>query len=272
MDDANELSFDIPASTTSQPCSGCSAGLEGRYWEWQGKALCTTCGQSLEQELATAKKAASFPRALLLGGGTAIGCGIAYAIFVAVTDYQLALITIGIAYLVARVVRHASRGFGGLRYQLLAVALTYLASTMGYAPALWSALQQPSSEASGDAAQVGNDPRAPEPVGIGDAAADTGAPTEPAAASEPVSLLGLVFALVVFSLVVLASPFLLIADAPIGFLIVCFGLWEAWRQLKPITIALAGPFLLADAPPPQPQVADAPAESVAANTPPTDAP
>lgn len=43
-----------------------------------------------------------------------------------------ALVTVGIGYLVARVVRKASRGVGGVQYQVLAAVLTYLASAMAY--------------------------------------------------------------------------------------------------------------------------------------------
>jgi len=268
MSDADELSFDTTAGAVSQSCTDCGNALTQRYWEWQGKAVCADCHDSLSQRLAADRNSASFPRALLLGGGTAIGCGIAYAVFVAVTDFQLALITIGIAYLVGRVVRNASRGFGGLRYQLLAVVLTYVASTMGYAPALWSALSATPQSAEPDdsdldsrvdarldatssdgvAVTPNGDRRALDPSVTQEDGVSVEASTAPAA-TEPPSLLGFLLALVIFAGLMLASPFLLITDAPIGFLIVCFGLWEAWKQARSVDVAIAGPFVLAAVPP-----------------------
>jgi hypothetical protein len=147
---------------------------------------------------AKANTGAAFGKAVLLGGLTAIGCGIGYAVFVSVTRMQLALITIGIAYVVASVVRKASGGFSGPRFQVLAVVLTYLASTMGYAPGLLTALRE------------------------------DGAP-------HAVSLL----------ITMLAAPFLELTSAPIGVLIVGFGLWEAWRRSRGVPAALEGPFRVA---------------------------
>jgi hypothetical protein len=140
------LNFDRAAYTTeggggAAPCANCKGALGEQYWHWQSQAVCDACRGRLAQVLELSQSNKSFGRAILFGGATALGCGIAYAIFVAVSKYQLALITIGIAFVVAKVMRKCSAGVGGRRFQILAVVLTYLASAMGYAPSVYSSFK-----------------------------------------------------------------------------------------------------------------------------------
>jgi hypothetical protein len=96
--------------------------------------VCTACRDKIATTLATATSSASFAKAALYGGAVAFASGAGYAIFVAVSHVQLALVTIGIAFVTAQAIRKATSGIGGLRFQVLAVALTYMASTMGFLP------------------------------------------------------------------------------------------------------------------------------------------
>ncbi len=102
--------------------------------------MCAGCREELARTLAKSQSGAALGKAFLMGGAAALGCGVAYAIFEAVVHFQLAIITIGIAIVIATVIRKASGGISGLRFQILAVALTYFASAMGYAPAVWKGL------------------------------------------------------------------------------------------------------------------------------------
>jgi hypothetical protein len=166
----------------------------------------------------------------------ALACGTAYAVFVAVSRLQLALVTIGVAFVIARVVRNASGGVGGRRFQVLAVALTYLASTMGYVPPLLRGIFEHSADSAHHA----------------EAATDTksdGAPAEPAAPESPkhstaVAVVMFVGVVLGFALI---APFLELKEAPLGLLIVAFGLWEAWKRTRAIPIVLEGPFRLVPA-------------------------
>jgi hypothetical protein len=144
MTDTPGLSFDkaeyASGGDASAPCANCRSPLVGQYWKWQNHAVCDGCRTKVSGTFAKALTGAAFRRALLQGGGVAIACGIAYAAFVAVTKFQIAFATIGIAVLVAKQVRKASGGAGGLRFQVLAVALTYFASTMGYLPSIFEGI------------------------------------------------------------------------------------------------------------------------------------
>jgi hypothetical protein len=209
------------------PCSMCKGPLAGSYWKWQQHIVCAGCRARLEASLAESQSGARLAKAALQGGAAALACGIAYAIFVATTKMQFALATIGIAYVVARVLRKASGGVGGRRFQILAVALTYVAATMGYAPGIWAGLK----EASAKRAKV---EASPEPAG------------EQADAQEhpaPQRSIGAVIVAVGFLVgIMLAAPFLELTHAPLGLLIVAFGLWEAWRLSRAPPLRVEGPF------------------------------
>jgi hypothetical protein len=173
-----------------------------------------------------------------MGGGVALACGVAYAIFVAATQYQLALVTIGIAFVIAKAIRKASGGLGGLRFQILAVVLTYLASAMGYAPAVWKAVTSAPSHQSANASSETSGAKAD---GSKESTKDVGEKPKPSGA-------GLAIAIVLLFALTLAAPIFSATEAPIGLLIVIFGLWEAWKLSRAIPLKLEGPFAVA---PPQ---------------------
>jgi hypothetical protein len=125
---------------TGISCGLCGKNVGAEYWQWNGNVACADCRQRLFALEAKANAPSTFVRALVLGFGTALAGGIGYAAVVAVTNVRFALITIGIAYIVATVIRKATGNVSGLRYQIMAVALTYMAGTMGYAPDLWKAV------------------------------------------------------------------------------------------------------------------------------------
>jgi hypothetical protein len=162
---------------------------------------------------------------------TALACGIGYAVFVAATKSQLALLTIGIGILVANAIRKASRGIGGRRFQVLAVVLTYLATTMGYFPAVWRG----ATESAEHSTQHGS--------GSAPHSAESGSTEGPESGPKSFSVGAAVFAVAVLFLVTLAAPFL--AKDVLGLLIVGFGLWEAWRRSGALPLVIEGPFRVA---------------------------
>jgi hypothetical protein len=223
-----DLNFERATYTQSEagpPCASCNGPLSDEYWEFSSRPICGNCQGQIAATLEASRSRATFIRGIVQGGATAFACGVAYAIFVQLTDYQLALITIGIAYVIAKVLRRVSGGAGGRRYQVLAVILTYLASAMGYAPAIVAGL----------------DSSAEAPAKTSGTAATTPANPEPGAPGG-VSVVGLVLAAGFFLAVTLAAPFLAAMDAPIGLLIVGFGLWEAWKLTGGVPLVLGGPY------------------------------
>jgi hypothetical protein len=229
------ISFDrADASAKALPCAQCGHRIDDHYWTWQARAFCSRCRDALASTFAKTKSKAAFAKAVLRGGGVALGCGVAYALFVHFTNFQLSLITIGIGIVVAKAVRAASSNVGGTRYQVLAVALTYAASTMGYAPAI--------------ATGIKNAIVAPAPA-QGSASAEEGAEAKGSAPAKPIGLREAAAAIVMlvasFVGLVLAAPFLEITEAPLGLLIVGFGLLQAWKLTKGVPTEMSGPYALA---------------------------
>jgi hypothetical protein len=247
-DASAELSFDKATYATKTdagggaPCAHCNGPLGEQYWQWQSRPVCATCRTQLSDMLVASQSKKSFGRAMLLGGLTALGCGIAYAIFVAVTDYQLALVTIGIAFLIAKVMRRCSAGVGGRKYQLLAVGLTYLASAMGYVPGVYAGLA-----GGGDEKTSAAPTSAPSTV----ASAPETSETKTRPAEDHVGIGGLIAAIALLFAITLAAPVLAATQAPMGLLIIAFGLWEAWKLSRGLPLSLDGPYRVAPEPAPE---------------------
>jgi len=229
-----DLRFDraayAPGAEAALRCHSCQNPLDGEYWQWQARVVCGTCRHQLTDLFARSRSAGVFGKAALRGGGVALACGVAYAVFVAVTKYQIAFATIGIAFVIARVVRNASGGIGGRRFQMLAVALTYVASAMGYAPGVLLSLKE---------APQHEQPATKGAPTDGATTASTAEPAEKVSAGAVVLAIALLFALT------LAAPILSFASAPIGMLIVVFGLWEAWKLSRGIPLTIDGPYRVA---------------------------
>jgi hypothetical protein len=67
-----------------------------------------------------------------LGAGV-VGAGIYYAV-IAIAHVEVGIVAILIGYMVGYAVRKGARGRGGLRFQVVAVALTYASVALAYAP------------------------------------------------------------------------------------------------------------------------------------------
>ncbi|MFT3766477.1 MAG: hypothetical protein QM820_13330 [Minicystis sp.] len=253
-------------------CGVCKREITTEYWQFLGKILCDTCREAVRRSADGARGGATFGKAFLLGGGAALGCGIGYAIFVGVTHIQFALVTIGIGWAVGRVIQNVTRGFGSRRHQVLAVALTYFATSMGYFPAVLGALSKssgsaeqgaapsiatatPSSAAASTAAPPADAPPtmapgrefAPAPAST---AAATGTP--PAGGNDAAPQHGILFSLVVFTvgslLFTLLAPILDITgglSGILGALIIFFGLRTAWRVSQGAGGTITGPHKVA---------------------------
>lgn len=244
------------AAAPSTQCKLCGATIRGEYWYWAQKIVCAGCRDRVLAAEAEGKSGKTFLVAALRGGLVALAGGLAYAIFVATVKIQLALITIGIAFLIAQQIQKTTRGFSDRRHQVLAVVLTYFAGAMGYAPALLTALREGArthhaAGAAGSASAVGSEGvgyAAPEsePDAPKSSPGSTGDAPTPASAKAPVGFGTFVLAILFLVGLCLASPILGATQAPIGLLIVGFGLWEAWRRTAPIPTRIGGPYRVGD--------------------------
>lgn len=129
-------------------CASCQAPIETEYYHLSGQVICPRCAERVRSGQQRPPNSAVL-RGLMYGAGMAVACWAGYAAILAITGLEIGLIAIAVGYLVGRAVRTGSNGLGGLRVQLISVALTYLAITFAYIPVIlgqaesWSILAIP---------------------------------------------------------------------------------------------------------------------------------
>jgi hypothetical protein len=163
------------------------------------------------------------------GGGIAAGVAgaVLYYAVLALTGYEFGLIAVIVGFLVGRAVHWGASGWGGFKYQALAVALTYLAIVSCYVPAIVEGFRRAGQQRSESA--IAGEPASPP------------APDAPPTSGQ--MAVGLAF----FAAIVLASPFLAGFENIIGWLIIGFALFEAWKINRRVEVAVTGPYEIASA-------------------------
>jgi hypothetical protein len=117
-----------------QNCASCKAHVAGQFYSVNGVTVCAPCGKGLAEHQKGGTTPIGLLRAIAFGSVPAAIGGLAWWALLAYTGYQLALIAIAIGFGVGAAVRMASRGRGGLAYQIIAVALTYFSVASAYVP------------------------------------------------------------------------------------------------------------------------------------------
>jgi hypothetical protein len=194
-------------------CAACKQNLETEYFQLAGQNICATCAELVRTNQQRPTHA-DVVRGLLYGAGAAFLGFLGYSIVIWI-GFELALVTIGIGYLVGQAVRKGSRGLGGRRCQIAAVALTYMAITFSYIPAgIRDFVKSEEAE------------RAANPT-------------------EPASAVGIVVAVIFLTGTALLIPFLGLSEGVGGILtivIIGFGLHRAWVLTARDPRLLVGPF------------------------------
>jgi hypothetical protein len=94
---------------------------------------CEGCVLMLQQQLPKDSHAA-YVRGLLFGLGAAIVGLIFYAGFTIVTGIYIGYVSLAVGWLVGKAIMLGSKGMGGRRYQIVAVAFTYAAVSLAAIP------------------------------------------------------------------------------------------------------------------------------------------
>lgn len=124
----DELQFDKAdyGGAAHTPCSSCGTALTAEYWQANGHPVCAPCAAQL-RDFSTVPK----PQELLRAAAYAIGAGvvaaIGYAIIVVVTGYDLALLSIGVGWLIGKAALRGAGDKGSRPLQYIALAAAYLA-------------------------------------------------------------------------------------------------------------------------------------------------
>ena len=235
---------DFEGDEPSLSCGRCSQPIYDAYFDINGQTTCEACRYEIENERTRSSSFGRLLRSVLAGGfAGVIGAGIYYAV-VALTGYEVGLVAIVVGYIVGVAVRWGSGGAGGRAYQVLAVAITYLAIVSTYVPFIIEGMgemeQAESTSLDGEGEAV---PEADEELSTG-ASPSNGLGQEESTGliEEEFSTSEVVFGLALFALFLLASPFLAGIENVIGILIIGFALYQAWKLNVYQPFAVAGPF------------------------------
>ena len=203
-DGADELDFDnaqfADGAAGALACTTCNTAIDGVYHSVNGASVCTPCRDSH-----VASMQGSFLTALLLGSAAGVvGAGVYYGITVWL-EVNLALLTIGIGYIVALGVRTGAGARPGLVYRIMAVGLAWAAMASVYVPAL---MENFAADGDGEVPTV-------------------------------------VSFIVAFGFALVLPIFQAIELELMGTLIFGFGIWYAWTVSAPGPNLVEGPFQLA---------------------------
>ena len=137
MDDLQFERADFGAAPAAKTCTGCHQPIAGDYYDVNGQPFCPACtashpaGARRQRRVARPSGAPSAPASAAGAVGSAL-----YYIVERISGYQLSIIAIAVGFLVGRAVRWGTGGRGGVLYQVLAVALTYVAIAFSALPFL----------------------------------------------------------------------------------------------------------------------------------------
>jgi hypothetical protein len=214
------------AETTPEKrsCTFCREPISDAYYHIGGRVACPACAQARSEGQARRGGMPELGRAFLYGLGAALAGSALFAVVALVAHIRLGLLAIVVGVMVGKAVVHGARGCRGRRFQILAVLLTYFSIGSSYVPLF---IAEAREHRAAKIAASGNQPSSPHAV-------------RPAAA-----VAGLVFALVILTVLSLIAPFLELAggfSGVIGLVIVFIGLRQAWHYARADEAPIMGPY------------------------------
>ncbi len=263
------LTFDGSTVPGAASCGACGTVLRGSYHLVGETMVCAKCRYAAEAKLNGGTGAMGLFRAVMFGGGAAIVGAGAYYAFVKLTDHEWALITAFVGIGVGMAVRIGSRGYGGRKFQLVAVILTWVAMGGSHLPFLVEGgrhAKTPPAEApatnvpnAGSLRSYADSTAALQAASAGDddapaapAATTDSTPAPAASLGEPLYIersLGSRLAIVAAAVLVglFATPVIVAVANPIAGLCTAYALYRAWKtNAGGPRLAISGPFRLQD--------------------------
>src|SRR5687768_10506923 len=136
-------------------CSECRAPMRTQYFALNERPICAKCRPQFAKMIARGVGTAAMRRAVTQGALTTLLGAAALAIGVIVFPFFRLPIVVGIGWFMGKRIMAAVDGYGGRRYQYLAVGLTYLAILLGsLVPAIKRANDDPKRRAAIVAADI----------------------------------------------------------------------------------------------------------------------
>jgi len=248
--DAGSLQFEhaitasSPGDASARPavvCKACHAAVETEYFAINGKPFCGRCRTGIESMAATPRGVVPFVKASLYGIGAGIIGAVLYYAVVAITHFEIGLVAVVIGYMVGYAVRTGAHRRGGLRFQILAVALTYASVALAYTPLVFGTAATKHRAESTQSSSISTNGAAP-------------AARSPRAAASKPGMGSLLVALAAPFAVIAALPVLVVfGSLPSGLIsafIIFIGMRQAWRMTGAPWLQVLGPYAVGAAPTP----------------------
>jgi len=229
---SGELQFQKAEFVSAEPelrCISCRGEIVDSYYHVAGAVTCPACTEQRRIFQGRPEGRGVFLKALMYGLGAAVAGSVIYAL-VSLTGFQFSIVAIVVGVMVGKAIRHVTNGRSSLRYQVLAVFLTYSGITGTYIPSMISA-----AKTSIQKKQAATAAQAP--------------PAAPAVkkAVNPLRLVGALALLAAFTLIL---PFFALFHSPasglLNLFIIGIGLMQAWRITRPDRALIMGPYSLAE--------------------------
>jgi hypothetical protein len=234
-----------PPSELAVACAACQTPIETEYFDVNGTSVCSRCRAIVESAAETPKGIVPLMTAGAFGLGAGIvGAAIYYAVM-AIANLEIGIVAILIGYMVGYAVRKGAHGRGGLRFQVLAVALTYGSIALAYTPiVVKQAFDAPRGAQNAPAATTSSASNAP-------AATET----RPVATPKP-SGRRVIVAFAILAALIAALPVMVVfSSLPSGLIsafIIFIGMKQAWRMTGVPSLEILGPYRVGAAPAPAP--------------------
>jgi len=223
-----------PAASGGQ-CQFCHQGIGGTYYRVNESMACPSCVDRARNERAQDAPAA-FVRAITAGIGAAVVGLIGYALIAIILQgWVIAIMSIGVGFLIGTAMMKASKGVGGRRYQIAAVLLTYAAVSMSAIP-IWIYFGNQHHTQQTERQKLEAEQRQLE---------EESGQQQQRPAQRPASALSIGQWLARVALLGLASPFLQLQASPaaaIGLIILFVGMRMAWKIAAGHPFEVYGPF------------------------------
>jgi hypothetical protein len=246
----DELQFDrVVTGPTASPapnriavvCAACHASIATEYYTVNGITLCGRCRHAIESAAETPQGLTPFLVAGVFGLGAGIAGAVIYYAVIAIAHIEVGIVAILIGYMVGYAVRKGARGRGGLRLQVLAVALTYASVALAYTPLAIRGASESNRRAQKAAVSTSERPATVAP-------GSSRAATTTASGRRLLLRPGLVVVLfAALPLMVVAGSF---PSGLISAVIIFLGMRQAWRMTGAPRLEVFGPYRVGAVPSP----------------------
>ena len=256
------LQFDKVEGAGTMVCAMCKTNIADAYYHLNGRPICASCKTKADAQIADLKArglgTGAMGKSVVFGLVAAIAGAIVYFAVTAITGWEIGIVAIVIGFMVGWAIRKATGGVGGRRYQILAVAFTYLAVSMAYAAL---GIREIIKDKAAAAPKIHASAAGTDSVALNDsttasdgaADADSQAVASAAVAGPGKKKAGIgAGAIVAMLAIMLALPVMAIFQSGTGgflsAIIIGIGLRQAWRMTGGVEIKITGPYKIGAAP------------------------